>query len=158
MKKILSLLFLCAGMGLVSNLVYERWQFQKLSAMKKLQQLWAEDLQVMAETSQLPKEWSSIREIELTPGSEDAMDWLKALRVPVEVDKEHGKYKLQVMLVLWEDEGKQGALMQYDLVDLDSGNDNTVWETNRTFLLTSENSWLDHWIQFALPRAHLKDG
>lgn len=148
MAKRISLLFLCVAFGVSAYILLDRWQYEKMTPIKKMQRLWEEDVQAMQESHQLPAQWNSIREIELTPGDDVSKEWLKNLQVPVVVKKD-GAFRLQVMLVPWEENGKQGALMQYDLVDLNSLNSNTVWETSRTFILSDNESWLseieDEW-------------
>lgn len=136
------LLLLCAAFGIAAFLLLDEWRFEKLSSLKKMQTLWEQDLQMMQENRQLPPAWNSIREIELSPGSQEALIWLKKLQVPVAVDKK-GEYKLQILFLPWTEEGKEGVFLQYDLVDLKSPNSNTVYETNRTIMLTGENNWLE---------------
>lgn len=138
----LGLLLLCAAFGIAAFLLLDEWRFEKLSSLKKMQTLWEQDLQMMQENHQLPAAWNSIREIELSPGDQEALIWLKKLQIPVVVDKK-GEYKLQILFLPWTEEGKEGVFLQYDLVDLKSPNSNTVYETNRTIMLTGENNWLE---------------
>lgn len=99
-------------------------------------------MQSMQEKHQLPEQWNSVREVELVPGDDLSKEWLKHLQVPI-VLKKDGGFRLQVMLVPWEEDGKHGALMQYDMEDLSSPNHNTVWELSRTFILSDNNeTWL----------------
>lgn len=156
MNQRFALLFLCAAFGIAAYLVLDEWQYEKLSSINKMQQLWEQDLQLMEEQHQLPAGWSSIREIELNPGSAEALDWLKKLQVPVVVEKS-GQYKLQILFFPWIEEGKQGVYLQYDLVDLKSKNSNTVFETSRTIMITGERNWLQQLLeQFQTPTPHPK--
>ena len=107
MNKRLSLFFLCAAFGITAFLILDEWRFEKLSGVKKMQQLWEQDIELMEDNHQLPAAWFAIREIELSPGSPEALDWLKHLQVPVVIDKK-GDFKLQVLFLPWIEEGKQG--------------------------------------------------
>lgn len=139
MLKRISALLLLVAFGVAAFILLDTWRYENLSSINKLQRLWVEDLQSMGESHRLPAGWNSIREIELNPGALQSADWLKKLKVPVSV-RTDGEFKLQVLLVPWEEDGKEGVTVQYDLVNLKSSN--TVWETNRTFILSDENSWL----------------
>ena len=118
------MLFLCIAFGAGGYFLLDTWRFDK----------------------SLPKIWSSIREIELSPGTEESVSWLKQLQIPVILNKD-GNYKLQILFVPWEEGGKVGTFIQYDLVDLKSENSNTVWETTRTFILSDESSWVENIIR-----------
>jgi len=149
-NKRLALFFLCAAFAIAAYLLLDEWRFEQLSSLAKTQQLWEQDMEMMQENHQLPKAWSSIREIELSPGSQEALMWLKHLQVPVIVDKK-GEFKLQILFLPWAEEGKQGVFLQYDLVDLKSPNSNTVFETNRTIMLTGERNWLEEFVKGFFP-------
>lgn len=149
--KRLALLILGAAFAIAAFLLLSEWRFEKLSSLKKMQQLWEEDMETLAESHQLPKAWDSIREIELNPGSPEALEWLKKLQVPVVVDKK-GDFKLQILFLPWTEEGKEGVFLQYDLVDLKSPNNNTIFETNRTIMLTGENNWLEQYVREIWPQ------
>lgn len=146
MNRRLALLLLCGAFSIGAFLLLNEWRFEKLSSVKKMQQLWEDDFELMTENHQLPSTWSSIREIELNPGSPEALDWLKHLQVPVVIDKK-GDYKLQILFLPWTEDGKEGVFLQYDLVDLKSPNENTVFETNRTIMLKDENNWLEQLVK-----------
>lgn len=146
MRTRLALLFLCAAFALAAFLLLDEWRFEKLASVAKMQQLWEQDMQMLEENHQLPASWASIREIELSPGSSEALDWLKRLTVPVVVTKK-GDYKLQIIFLPWTEAETQGVFLQYDLVDLKSPNNNTVFETNRTIILNGETNWLEQMIK-----------
>lgn len=140
-----SLLLLCSAFGIAAFLLLDEWRFEKLADITKMQQLWEQDMDLLRENHQLPRGWASIREIELTPGSSEALDWLKKLTVPVVVEK-NGDFKLQILFLPWTEAGTQGVFLQYDLIDLKSPNNNTVFETNRTIILNGETNWLEHFV------------
>jgi hypothetical protein len=139
MNNKLGSLFLCLAFGLTAYVLIDFWSFERLPLIKKMQILWEEDLDTMLSEQLLPTSWNAIREIELVPGSADDKDWFKRLHVPIEI-KKSGTFKLQIMLVNWEDEGKHGVYLQYDLVDLNSPIHNTVWENSRTLILDDPKS------------------
>jgi hypothetical protein len=146
MNKRFALLLLCAAFALAAYLLLDEWRFEKLASVAKLQQLWEQDMQMLEENHQLPRTWSSIREIELTPGSPEALDWLKRLTVPVVISKS-GDFKLQILFLPWTEGETQGVFLQYDLMDLKSPNNNTVFETNRTIILNGETNWLEQMLK-----------
>ncbi len=66
-------------------------------------------------------------------GTPESKNWLKRIDVPVRPHIQEGGNRLEVLVVVWEEEGKQGALVQYNLVDLKSKN--MVFELGRTLIL-----------------------
>jgi hypothetical protein len=134
MNKKFALMLLATAFGLAAYVVLDNWRFEKLPLTKKMQKLWEDDMELMADSHILPRGWSSIREIEISPGSDEARAWLKHLQVPVVLDKK-GDFKLLIIFMPWNQDGKDGVYIQYDLEDLTSPNKNTVFETSRTIML-----------------------
>jgi hypothetical protein len=138
----LSFFLFCVAIGVCAFVILDTWRFENLKPISKLQTLWEEDVAQMADAHRFPPGWNSIREIVLTPGDDQAKRWLHDLQIPVVVHKD-GEFKLQVMLVTWEDEEKTGVYLQYDMTDLKSPVENTVWEDTRTFILSDRDSWFE---------------
>jgi hypothetical protein len=90
---------------------------------------WGADLEILAQSKKLPAGWLNLKEVEYTPLSTAAGKWLETAkpRFPV---KSAGQFKLEVMIDDWAIDGKSGAMIQYSLVELTSGN--TIWELGRT--------------------------
>jgi hypothetical protein len=145
MIKIASLLLLLVAFGIGSYTVLDSWRTQKLPVVQRMQEAWITDVEDMESSHLLPKTWSQIREIELN-GDKEAMAWYKKLHTPVVLNKD-GNYRLEVLMVPWFQDGKQGALFQYDLIDLKSPQlRSTVWEKSRTIILTEKKTWLDKFL------------
>lgn len=97
------------------------------------EKLWNEDLARLAGQKLLPKAWASIGELEITASNPETEIW-KAQVHPLLPRVPGGKYKLEVFIDSWadEEEGLSGALVEYHLIEIASGN--TVWERGRTFV------------------------
>lgn len=99
---------------------------------ERLSLAWTSDLEVLAQSKKLPAGWLDLKEVEYTPLSPEAGKWLETVK-PRFPTKSEGQFKLEVMIDDWAIDGKSGAMIQYSLVELASGN--TVWELGRTLEL-----------------------
>ncbi|MGZ3721911.1 MAG: hypothetical protein ACXVA9_03200, partial [Bdellovibrionales bacterium] len=95
------------------------------------------DVEQLEASGKLPKEWSDVSLIEVIGGTPETKDWLGRIYVPLK-SKKGGHYKLEVLVVVWEEEGKRGTLVQYNLVDLKT--QNNIYELGRTFILSKPKS------------------
>ena len=84
-------------------------------------------------SNKLPAGWNSIKEIQLIPATDKAKLWLKSMHVPILL-KSDGAYKLEVLMISWDEGQDVGAIVQYNLVELKTNN--MVWELGRTFVLS----------------------
>ena len=75
----------------------------------------------------------SIGEIEVIGGTAETRDWLGRIQIPIK-PKKGGKNKLEILVVVWEEEGKRGTLVQYNLSDAKT--QNNFWELGRTYILS----------------------
>lgn len=98
-----------------------------------LQALWDQDIESLAKSNRLPKEWLQIEKVDLIASGEESKTWLKQVK-PLIPQRAGGKYHLEVLVDRWSDEKGVGALIQYNLEDKESRE--TVWELARTFSLT----------------------
>ncbi len=132
----LSLVLWCASAGLFAFVMLDFWSERNSPLYKKLESQWSEDVETLERSGKMPAAWFDVSEIELFGGTPETKGWLKRIEVPVRPNKEKGRHKLEVLVVVWEEEGKHGALIQYNLVDLKS--QNMIFELGRTLIL-SEN-------------------
>ena len=124
---------------------YSQYQFHMLSHREKLQSLWEADAKKLEESKVVPPGWYKLREIDYFGGDPTAKNWIiEGLRAPHPVSKE-GTHKLEVLLLSFEDEGRDGAIIQYNLVHLKSNN--MEWELGRTFFLSGGQSEWDEWVE-----------
>jgi hypothetical protein len=101
--------------------------FASIPADKKFILAWQEDLQRMDRLRTLPPGFKDLKSVEYIATTEKLKVMLKKYPMDFKTSGK-GRYALEILL----DELKGGGLMmQYDLVDLKSGN--TVWERGRTF-------------------------
>ena len=133
MRKRVPLLLLCLAIGLTSFVMLDFWSVRNAPLYKRLERQWAEDVEKLEDSKKLPKEWYDVREIEVIGGTPETKDWLGRIHVPL-TPKKDGHYKLEVLVVVWEEDGKRGTLVQYDLIDPKTGNN--FWERGRTFILS----------------------
>ena len=133
MSRKLSLLFLCVALGLTAYVLLDYWAFKNGHPVQKLDRLWNDDIAILEASKKLPPAWFKIKNLELYGGTDEAKAWLKRLHPNIKTQKD-GTHTLEVLLLVWEEDGKKGAVIQYNLTDLKSKN--MVWELGRTFILT----------------------
>lgn len=102
------------------------------TAAERLESLWERDTISLAGSKSLPPQFLSIKEINFTYGSQTSENWMKAIQVPIR-KKLDGKFRLEVFVDHWAEGKDYGAVIQYQLVDLNSND--TIWELGRTFTL-----------------------
>lgn len=71
--------------------------------------------------------------MEVQTGTEQARKWLEKVKLPIE-QKTDGQYKMEVLLMSFEDEGKTAAIIQYNIIN--NKTHDMEWELGRTFYLT----------------------
>lgn len=139
LKKILSVVFLIFALTAATHFskeVYKLFKVHQGSDAEKLAMIWERDLDTLIQQKKLPPTWNNIREVVLIGGTKTAKQWLKEVGSPVKINAK-GNQKLEILVLSWEDEGKEGAIVQYNLIDLESGN--MTWELGRTFVLKDLN-------------------
>jgi hypothetical protein len=131
----ISLLFWCSALALSAYVLLDYWAFRNSHPVQKLDRLWAEDIKLLETSNKLPKGWFKLKNIELYGGTDEAKAWLKRLNVPIKTTKD-GTHSLEILLLVFDEDGKKGAAIQYDMVDIKTKN--LVWELGRTFILSGE--------------------
>jgi hypothetical protein len=126
-------LFLCLAVALTAYVLLDFWSSRNGPLYSRLERQWGEDVDDLEASKKLPKEWFDVGTIELIGGTPETKEWLQRIHVPL-APKKGGHFKLEILVVAWEEEGKHGALVQYDLVDPKT--QNNFWERGRTFILS----------------------
>ncbi|NJL24287.1 MAG: hypothetical protein HC902_03315 [Calothrix sp. SM1_5_4] len=134
MKNRLHLLMWCAAIGILAYVTLDFWSSRNAPLYRKFERSWRADVNLLEASRKLPAAWFDVKEIELTPGTPETKAWLQRMQIPLQVKKTDGNHKLEILVVAWEEEGKRGALVQYHLVNIESGN--TVWGLGRTYVLS----------------------
>lgn len=119
--------------GITAYVCLDFWSSRNAPLYKRFERQWAEDVDELEASGKLPAAWFDVGHLELYGGNPESKEWLQRIHVPLKTKKD-GHYSLEVLVVAWEEDGKRGTLVQYDLVDLKSGNN--VWELGRTFILS----------------------
>ena len=109
------------------------WSSRNAPLYKRLERQWAADVENLESSHKLPKEWFDVGEMEVFGGTPETREWLDRIQIPLK-PKKVGAYKLEILVVAWEEEGKRGTLVQYDLVNLKT--QNNIFELGRTFILS----------------------
>ncbi len=133
MRQKLHLLIWCAAVGVAAFACLSYYSQSQAPLYKKLEIQWRNDVEDLEASKRLPSSWFDVKELEVIGGTPETKDWLQRIQVPLKT-KPGGGFHLEVLVVAWEEEGKRGALVQYNLVDIKSGNN--IWELGRTFILS----------------------
>ncbi|MCM2280875.1 MAG: hypothetical protein NDI61_03405 [Bdellovibrionaceae bacterium] len=99
---------------------------------QKFAHSWRADLALLEKTKHFPEAWKNLKEIEFTSNESFVDEWYKFTHSPIALHK-NGKFKLQVLAVHQIYENRYGVLLQYNWIDLATGN--TVGEIGRTLKL-----------------------
>ena len=127
--------------------LYFHFHFQNLSHLDKLQKLWIQDVKKLEKFKAVPAGWYKLKEVTYFGGDPTAKNWIiEGLRAPHPVNDD-GTHRLEVLLLSFEDEGRNGAIIQYNLVHLKSNN--MEWELGRTFFLSNKQSEWEEWLEIS---------
>lgn len=127
------LLIWCVAVGIGAFACLNYYSQSRAPLYKKFERQWRDDVKLLEASQRLPKPWFNVKDLEIIGGTPETKDWLKRIDIPLQT-KLDGQFHLEVLVVAWEEDGKRGALVQYNLVDIKSGNN--IWELGRTFILS----------------------
>lgn len=133
MRQRLPSLLLCLAFGITAFVLLDFWSSRNAPLWERLERQWSNDVDNLEASKKLPKEWYDVGQVEVVGGTPETKEWLARIHVPVR-PKTNGKNKLDVLVVVWEEEGKRGAMVQYNLLDGKTGNN--ILELGRTFILS----------------------
>lgn len=134
MRKSLGALLIVISLVAVGGLAAKQLNasYWILSPKEKFISSWQSDINALESAHKLPSPWKHIRQIEFKSDNSPAADWLDSLKKQFQLDP-NGSYKLNVMVIHWIEKNRYGAIVQYSITDLKSGN--TIWELSRTLPL-----------------------
>ncbi len=133
MRQKLHLLLWCVAVGILAYVCFAFWTRHNAPLVKRFETQWREDVEQLETSGKLPAAWFDLGELEIIGGTPETRDWLKRIQIPLNT-KKAGHYKMEVLVVVWEEEGKRGTLVQYNLIELKSKNN--IWELGRTLILS----------------------
>lgn len=137
-------IFLALGWTLSSLLTQA--QFLNSTEVERLQSLWNQDVADLEKAKALPEGWYRIKSTEFYSGDNGAQKWIDQKLHPPQKTLPNGTHRLEILLLSFEDKGKIGAIVQYNLVDIKT--QNMEWELGRTFYLNSnKNEWIDWFLE-----------
>jgi hypothetical protein len=134
---VLAVVGLFALLVTAGYIVFEITSFYARPDSARLELLWTRDLKRLRDAKALPAAFDDIKEIEVTPATEQARQWFKSLKVPV-TTKVNGGHRLEILLLTWEEGTTVAAIVQYNLIDLKTKD--MIWELGRTFILKGNKS------------------
>lgn len=137
----LSLLIACFAVAMASFVLLDFWSTRNAPPYLKFERLWEEDVDQLEKSGRLPKGWSDLKDIDVIGGTPETKKWLRLVKVPIKTVS-NGKHRMDVLVVVWEEEGVRGVLVQYNLEDIKTKNN--LWELGRTFILsrpTDKKGW-----------------
>lgn len=134
MRKGLGLILILAALTITGSLLATIYDLDYWLAppKEKFLRTWANDVEILEKSNQLPVGWQNIREISLKTDNSIAQDWIVGMEAPIKKNPQ-GKYRLDVFIIHQLEDTRYGAVVQYNLVDLVTGD--TTWELGRTFKL-----------------------
>lgn len=127
-KKIFALILVAAGIGIA-------W----LSIPHKekpitTQSLIEDDLDYLEKHQQLPKEWSSLKNVETIFTNPNVKKILEN-QLPKIKTLPTGQFKLEMIITDWVDQKDNGLIIQMNLINISSNN--KIWELGRTYNLSN---------------------
>lgn len=129
------------SMGLcIAGLAYvllDFWSAHNAPLFLRFERQWREDVQALEASGKLPKEWFDVRDVQLIGGTPETRTLLRKVVSPLKSNA-NGQHRLEALIVLWEEEGVLGVLIQYNLEELKSKNN--IWELGRTLILSQPNA------------------
>jgi hypothetical protein len=137
MRQRAPLFIMCFAFGLAAYALLDFWSVRNAPLYKRLERQWQEDVDDLEASQKLPKEWNDVGVVETIGGTPETKEWLQRIETPIKPHK-GGHYKLEILVVAWDEDGKTGALIQYDLDNLKTGA--TIWEQGRTLILKKPQS------------------
>lgn len=132
------LVFFCLAVAVLAFCLLDYWSSRNAPSYKKFEKQWADDVAQLEASPKLPKPWFDVKEVEVFGGDPASRGWLKEIHIPVGQKNPEGQHKLEVLVVPWEEGGKAGVMIQYNLVDLKTKN--MIYELGRTLILSEGKS------------------
>lgn len=130
----LHLLLWCLAVGLIAFALLNYYSQRRAPLYKRFERQWAEDVRALETSGKLPPAWKDVKEIKVIGGTPETKAWLKRIEVPLKANAQ-GTHTMDVLVVIWEENGKRGALVQYNIED--GKTRNMLMELGRTLILST---------------------
>lgn len=127
----LSLLACCVSLASASYVVLDYWSRNHAPLPVRFERLWHEDVANLEASPNLPKQWFDVKELNIIAGTPETKEWLRQVEIPLNPNLK-GKHHMDILVVVWEEDGIRGVLVQYNLED---ERKNHIWELGRTLIL-----------------------
>lgn len=130
------------GVGLLVLFGVAIWDVWMITPMPKLfLNLWSADIRQLKAEARLPSELDELHAVALQPLNQEAQDIIDEIQHPFSTHTD-GKFTLEILMDVWEEDQQKGVSIQYDLISKDG---NTIWELSRTILLPESSSLILSW-------------
>lgn len=101
-----------------------------------INQVWRSDFKKLIKKGLVPKAWTKISQVVFLPTDVLTKELMLYLQAPVKINK-NGPYRLEVSIMSHKSEKNEAQLLlQHNIIDTE--NENTLWEMNRTYPLYSK--------------------
>lgn len=128
-----ALIISCIAVATASFILLDFWSSRNAPLYKRFERQWHEDVDALESSCKIPKEWFDIKDLEIIGGTPETKKFLRQVKIPLKTTPT-GRHRLEALVVLWEEEGVRGVLVQYNLAQADTKN--YIWELGRTFILS----------------------
>jgi hypothetical protein len=128
----LYLLFWCAAAGVLAYICFDYWSARHAPLYTRLERQWTADVKTLEASGKLPRVWFDVKDIKVIGGTPETKQWLRRIKIPLKPNPK-GHHHMEILVVAWEESGKRGALVQYNIED--GKTTNTLLELGRTFIL-----------------------
>ena len=118
--------------GIFAFSLFELWSARNAPIYKKFERQWAEDVELLESSHKLPEVWHNVKNITVIGGTPETKEWLRRIQIPVHASPQ-GQHRMEILVVAWEEDGKRGALVQYNIED--GKTKNNLFELGRTLML-----------------------
>lgn len=107
--------------------------FDQRSRYLKINMTWKQDIKRLIEDAQIPMAWNEINQVMFLPTDPITVELAEKLVAPIRINSS-GIYRLDISIISHQSEDeKTQIVLQHNLID--TRNDNTIWELNRTYNL-----------------------
>ena len=133
----LAVLLCCLAIaGVSAQIAWDFASFYQRPLGQRFSLLWTRDTDLLTANHIFPAGISDLQSYEITAATERMESWKTDLHIPFKTSPK-GHFHLEILLLSWEEKTQEGAIVQYNLVDLRTKD--MVWELGRTFILHGQN-------------------
>lgn len=128
----IALLICCVAVSTASYVILDFWSVRNGPLSQRFERQWHEDVRQLEASGKLPKPWFDLKEVVVIGGTPETKKMLRLVQHPLET-KPQGAYRMEILIVAWEEEGVRGVLVQYNLEEIKSREN--LFELGRTLIL-----------------------